>query len=255
MINTQIIKITTAIVITLAVVFSCKATSKKSHKIMSYNVHICRGNDEVYDYDRVANIIKNVDADIIALQELDSATVRSSQKVTGQELANRLNMHFTFGASINYSGGKYGIGILSKETPINVSQHSMPGKAEARTMLIAEFKEYYFAATHLSLTEQERVESMNKILNLTSPLKSKPIILAGDFNATPDAESIKLISSNFTFLSDTTQQTFPAEFPDRTIDYIMGSNSHKYTIIKQEVIPEKTASDHRPIFIELKIKQ
>ena len=47
-------------------------------KIASYNVRNAKGMDNVVDFDRVANVIMEMDADAVAIQELDSATQRSN---------------------------------------------------------------------------------------------------------------------------------------------------------------------------------
>ena len=45
--------------------------------ILSYNVHNCIGMDKEYNYRRIANVISQTSPDIVALQELDSVTVRN----------------------------------------------------------------------------------------------------------------------------------------------------------------------------------
>ena len=54
-----------------------ESKEENSLRVMSYNVRNCRGMDEVVDYQRVADIMNRVDPDVIAVQELDSASVRS----------------------------------------------------------------------------------------------------------------------------------------------------------------------------------
>lgn len=89
-------------------------TESLSLKIASYNVRNAKGMDDVVDFDRVANVINEMNADAVAIQELDSATQRSDGLVVLDELAKRTNMFASFNASIKFSGGKYGNGILTK---------------------------------------------------------------------------------------------------------------------------------------------
>ena len=91
-------------------------------RILTYNVHLCVGVDGMRDYQRVADVILRIDPDIVALQELDSATIRSNGDITLEELASRTNMYFVYGPFFEYEGGKYGIGILSKKKPLNYSR-------------------------------------------------------------------------------------------------------------------------------------
>jgi endonuclease/exonuclease/phosphatase family metal-dependent hydrolase len=83
-------------------------------KILTYNVKNCTGMDGKVNYQRIADIIKHVDPDIVALQELDSATQRSKGIVVLNELARMTGMYQTYGASIAFQGGKYGIGLLTR---------------------------------------------------------------------------------------------------------------------------------------------
>lgn len=122
--------------------------------ILSYNVHNCIGMDKEYNYRRIANVISQTSPDIVALQELDSVTVRNKGIHALGELEKLTGMHETYAAAIPFQGGSYGIGILSREIPIKYKIIPMPGREEKRTLIIAEFKDYVFCATHQSLTPE-----------------------------------------------------------------------------------------------------
>ena len=122
--------------------------------ILSYNVHNCIGMDKEYNYRRIANVISQTSPDIVALQELDSVTVRNKGIHALGELEKLTGMHGTYAAAIPFQGGSYGIGILSREIPIKYKIIPMPGREEKRTLIIAEFKDYVFCATHQSLTPE-----------------------------------------------------------------------------------------------------
>lgn len=230
--------------------------NKDARRIMCYNVRNCRGEDDVLDYDRVAKVMKSVGAEVIAVQELDSATGRSKGTVALEELAKRLKMKSTYGAAIDYDGGKYGVGLLSVEKPISYTTMPLPGANERRVLLLVEFKDYYFAVTHLSLTNDERVQSVNMIIDAVKDIKNKPLFIAGDFNATPTSDPIKLMSSKFTVLNDINEFTIPVVNPNRTIDFIFGyNNGYKFDVTQRKVIQEKYASDHLPLFVDVIIKK
>jgi len=223
-------------------------------RILTYNVRNCLGMDEKIDYDRIAAVINAIHPDVVALQELDSVTTRSNSVDVLKTVANKCRMKYTYGASIPYRGGKYGIGILSKETPLNTSFSPLPGREEKRGLLMAEFENYILFCTHFSLTEADRVASVQLINQKAKELR-KRVFLAGDLNASPESEAINLLSEYWINLSGQ-QPTFPSSKPKECIDYIWGINCCNliYNIIKQEVVPEKIASDHRPVFVDLIIK-
>ena len=91
-------------------------------------------------------------------------------------------MFGTYNASIDFQGGKYGIGILTKEKPVKTTSVSLPGREEKRSFLLVEMKDYVFCCTHLSLTEEDRMTSVEIINKITAAYKPKPVFLCGDFN-------------------------------------------------------------------------
>ena len=225
-------------------------------KLMTYNVRNCRGLDNVTDYDRVAQIINRTSAEFVALQELDSATERSNQLVVLDEQARRTGMISTYSASIPYMGGKYGVGILTREKPLNVVRVPLPGKEEKRSLLIVETKKIVFCCTHLSLTHEDRLASVSIIEKATRDLK-KPVIIAGDFNADPDSEEIKQLLKDWEIINDTSQFTIPANHPAKCIDYIIirKDNKTKTRKISSVVGNEPVASDHLPVWVEVAINE
>jgi endonuclease/exonuclease/phosphatase family metal-dependent hydrolase len=224
-------------------------------KILSYNVRNCRGMDNIISYQRIANVINRIAPEVVALQELDSATQRSNGIVVLDQLASLTSMYKIYGASIDYQGGKYGIGILSKEKPISWKVVALPGREERRSLLIVELNDYFICCTHFSLTEEDRIASVD-IINNSLKNFSKPIFLAGDFNADPESQVIKSIENKWYVLNDPLQPTIPASSPSRCIDFIFASNYNGYTFetIKTVVEQEYVASDHLPVWVEVKIK-
>ena len=102
------------------------AKEENSIRLMSYNIRNAKGLDNVTNYDRIANVIIEANPDIIGIQELDSVTGRSKGVDVLDVLSRETLMYSTYAASIDYDGGKYGIGILSKEKPINVIKVPLP---------------------------------------------------------------------------------------------------------------------------------
>ena len=95
-------------------------------KVMTYNVRHCAGMDLVLDYDRTAAVIAKQQPDVVALQELDSMTGRSEHRYQLDELASRTGYYPVFGAAIDYDGGKYGVGFLTRETPLSTKRVPLP---------------------------------------------------------------------------------------------------------------------------------
>lgn len=223
-------------------------------KLMSYNVRNAKGMDGIHNIQRIANVIINEAPDVVAVQELDSMTTRSGQKYVLGELSERTQMYATYAPAISFQGGKYGIGILSKETPLTIRTYPLPGREEARMLLVAEFKNYFFACTHLSLTEEDRLASLDIIKNSVGK-SEKPYFLAGDLNDKPDSKFIQALQQDFQVLTHIKKPTFPAPEPTETIDYIAAwkHGSNDFANLSAQVLEEPVASDHRPLSIQLRM--
>ena len=201
-------------------------------KFMTYNLHHCAGMDKQLSEKRIAEVIAAERPDIVAVQELDSMTNRCPSYQLG-EIAARLKMQPVYAPSITFGGGKYGIGILTKQKPISVRSIPLPGK-EPRVLLICEYEDYCVANTHLALQESNRLQSLDIIVR-EAKRWDKPFLIAGDWNAT-DAF------------------TYPAEQPNRCIDYIALYKGKKNVRVKKSyVVPEAIASDHRPVVVKIKL--
>ena len=236
-----------------AALFTFSAQAQNTLKLMSYNIKNANGMDNVCNFQRIANVINNTSPDVVAIQEVDSMTNRSGQKYVLGEIADRTQMHGYFAPAIDYDGGKYGIGLLTKQLPLRLQTLPLPGREEARTLILAEFADYIYCCTHMSLTEEDRMKSLELVKAFTSS-STKPLFLAGDMNAEPESGFIKELQKDFQILSNPKQHTFPAPDPKETIDYIatLKQNAKGFAVISAKVINEPMASDHRPILVELR---
>lgn len=221
--------------------------------VMSYNVKSGAGMDGRRDFVRTAEVIAGQNPEVVAVQELDSMTARSNHKYVLGELASRTGLKPYYAPAIDYDGGKYGIGILAKDEPLAVRRYALPGSEEARALIVAEFEDFAFACTHLSLTEADRVKSA-EIIRTIAGSYDKPFFVAGDFNALPSSEVIGTMAKDFKILTDTTQLTFPADVPNRTLDYIMvdAPRVDKIEVLIDTVIDNPISSDHRPVLVKVR---
>lgn len=225
------------------------AKDAEAFRVMCYNVRHCRGMDDIVDYDRVANVIRDIDPDVVALQELDSATVRSSGASSVRELGERMGMYYTFGSAIDFEGGRYGVGVLSKEKPLSHQTVALPGREEERALLIVEFTDYYLCSTHFSLTNEDKQASVPLIIEAVKDI-TKPLFLGGDMNCVYDSPVQEELRSKFITLSDYT----PVGGKRRCIDFIYGyDNGNTYHVTEKMTIVERMASDHFPLFVDVRI--
>ncbi len=223
--------------------------------VMSYNIHHGADMDNKPSIERIAEVIRQHLPEVVAVQEVDSANQRSGGRYNLGDLAAETSYHPIFAPAIPFGGGKYGLGILCREEPLAVRHIPLPGSEEKRVMLVAEFQGYVVACVHLSLTTADRMTSA-ALIRSEAARYEKPFLLAGDWNDTPGSAFVAEMTKDFLLLNKPKHCTFPADKPDRCIDYIAIYRPTAHNVDRKEtyVIDEPAASDHRPVMVALQFK-
>ena len=231
---------------------SLQARKVRTLRLTSYNIQHGEGLDKKIDHARQARILRKAHADVAAIQEVDSVTKRNGGLYSLEEIGRKAKMHSTFAPAIKFQGGKYGIGILSKKRPLSVHRIPLPGREEPRMLLVAEFKHYVVACTHLSLTDEDRMASIPIIVEEASKWQ-KPFVIMGDLNDEPDTPFYREMQRNFLFLNPAYDKTFPANKPNICIDHvaIFVPTPDATISFYRTWVGEETFSDHRPLHARL----
>ncbi len=234
---------------------------RDSLTIMSYNLRF----GELASMQQIGEYIASEAPDIVALQECDWATYRSrAPHQNGVKFVNELaywsGMFGLYGKSIDYAGGYYGIGLLSRYPILRSERVLLPndGKTEQRSMLIADIelpsgRVITFVCTHLevksSQMRQEQVRFINKYLKKVK----NQIILCGDMNAEPDSKEMQLLAEDWKNLSND-DLTFSTMKPQTKIDYIWSKPASEVDLLSTCVCTEVKLSDHFPVKSEIVLK-
>lgn len=240
---------------------STVSNSSGQFKVLCYNIHHANppSKEGLIDIDAIVKVIKNANADVVALQEVDKLTKRSGVD-EAKVIAEKTGLNYHFFRAIDHDGGEYGLAILSRHELKDAKLIPLPQKnvAEKRILshvtLTVQGKEFILANTHLdaSRTHDNRNVQMEHILKYFEGFKL-PIILCGDLNSVAGSESINMLDKQFKRTCvDNCPGTIPHDKPKRTIDYIAIKNAN-WPILAYEVIAETYASDHRPITATFKI--
>lgn len=218
-----------------------------SLRLTSYNIQHGEGMDKRIDHARIARILRKAKAQVVAVQEVDSMTRRNGNVYALEEIGKKAHMHDTYAPAIDFQGGKYGIGMLSKKRPVSVRRIPLPGREEPRMLLVVEFKNYVVACTHLSLTEADRLTSA-EIICKEAARWQKPFIVTGDLNDEPQSEFYRRMQEHFLFLNSPNEMTFPSKGPNICIDHIALYRNPAVTVSYHRtwVGPEQS-SDHCPL--------
>jgi len=216
-------------------------------KVVSYNIQHGRGQDGMIDFNRTLTKLKNLDADILCIQEVERYSVRSGLDDQVDLIAKELGMNAIFYPSISIPGLNYGNAIFSKYPILNSSYLPFSSQRENRSLIMAEValnkkQSIYVMGTHLGLDKQEREVHISEIFDYISSL-DKPIILAGDLNTTPEQDEYSVWSGKLR-KSNQGVKLKTYSHKDWQIDYIF-STPH-FQVVETWTL-ESDTSDHYPV--------
>lgn len=241
------------------------ALQAQTIRVLTYNIHHGEDMNRKLDLHQIAEVIKKARPDVVALQEVDSMTSRTKKVDQLKELAALTGMYFFYGKNMDFDGGGYGVGILSK-WPIRRSfitrlpnfPQSEPRVAASVELALKKNRRLLFTSVHLDYVQnpEERIAQAKKLEEVFSAIQM-PSILAGDFNAQPEETTMKDIIFKFYRETDPTGHalSYPSDKPRVKIDYVLVSKGHRWKNKHYEVQEEKVASDHRPVLSVIRLKK
>lgn len=245
------------------VVIAAEARASLRLSVLSYNIHHGEGVDGHHDLERIANVIRSVSPDLVALQEVDRNTLRSMSVDQPERLAQLTQMNVVFGKNIELGDGQYGNAVLSRFPIHRHLNHALPNldSGEQRGVLEVEIQlpdgrqRVLLFATHLDHRnpDQERVASALTINELIATRPTTAAILAGDLNDLPESATLTELAKQWTKANQDPLPTVPVHQPKRQIDYVLFRPASRWRVITTEVLNEATASDHRAILAVLEV--
>lgn len=230
-------------------------------KVMTYNIHHGEGVDGKFDLQRIARLILDNKADLVALQEVDLKTKRTGRHDIASELGALTGMTNVFGANIDLEGGHYGNAILSRYPITAVTNHHLPqiSPSEQRGLLQASIRlpsgNLTFCSVHLDhrRPEADRLASVARIHQILGGVDG-PQLVAGDFNARPESQTYQnmaagnIYEDSWKVLNIGDGLTIPSQSPKSRIDYIWQRGGHFIPVTGKVIASE--ASDHLPVLID-----
>lgn len=244
---------------------SSHADEKQTLRVLCYNIHYGQGNDGVYDLPRLAEVINRSKPDLVALQEVDVGVKRSGRIHQARKLGELTGMAVRYGPTQHYQGGLYGNAVLTRLPILDVHIQPLPyteATAEKTTYprgaIAAKVKSpagrtITFISTHFQHNvEDDRIQEA-KAINFhfadTEASAGHSLLLAGDMNATPESEPIRILLERWTNAIDSAATpSAPSKEPKSRIDYVF-HRGPGLKLISTEVIAEPMASDHCPVLV------
>jgi len=236
---------------------SSKKVEVKKLVTLTYNIHHgAPENSTEVNLNNIAAVIRKSGAELVALQEVDVNVPRSGNVDQAKVLAKLLDMHYYFSKSIDYSGGEYGVAILSKYLLTNTRNEllPMPTSGEQRSVAIATVNlpsdfSVEFASTHLDLNVSNRTAQVERLTTISKSL-NKPFLIGGDYNAIPTSVEIQKLQEEFNLSCvSSCPLSFPVGNPNRAIDFVVFNKSAAtiLSLVASYAMTGEYASDHLPV--------
>ena len=238
-------------------------------RIMTYNVHRCVGVDRKLDPGRIAAVIAQARPDIVALQEVDVGRSRTGGVDQAHAIAARLGMAFRFNAALKVQEEQYGDAILTSGALTLVKAGALPGspdfeRLEPRGALWVQVEiggqRLQVLNTHLGLVPHEQRAQARALAGadwIGGALRRDPMVLLGDFNATPHQAGYRTLAAKLKDARTSVQAaraspTFPSRLPMLAIDHVFVSGGIRVQAVRAVTAPlARVASDHLPLIVDL----
>lgn len=225
--------------------------------VATYNVHRWTGANgrSASDPARAGFVISELDADIIALQEV----LRPHNEEDPLEaICAALGLHFAFAITREHKRGQQGNAILSRYpivgcTVLDIS-HS---RIEKRGVLAAQFadsnRSLSVVATHLSLVDRTRQRQVTSLLRHPQ-MTSGPAVLLGDMNAWRECKATRRLDDELERHHNLDwPPSFPARRPVLALDRIYTRDVDIIDVYNHDTPASRRASDHIPVMARIRL--
>jgi endonuclease/exonuclease/phosphatase family metal-dependent hydrolase len=216
-------------------------------RLVTYNIHSCIGADGKYDPDRIVEVLKELSADVIALQEVDSREHRGLEMLA--HLSEETGLLAVPGPTLIKHTGSYGNALLTRLHIRQIRRHDLRflnheprGAIDVDLMCGALLLQVM--VTHLGLKPAERRFQVQYLLQR---LSCPHCALLGDFNEWfLWGRPLRWLKA--TFGPAATPRTFPSSFPFFALDRIWVRPGEMLVGLEVHKSPlARTASDHLPV--------
>jgi len=223
--------------------------------VMTYNIQTGFSRENIWSLERTAQTIEAQSPDIVILQEVSRGWMITSGVDQARWLSHRLDMNLAWGPTSD--DDLWGVAILSKAKVLNDELRIYDTTGNLRRGVLGaaiktEDDPLFVYATHLDNPKGAgdiRLEQVTQLVETVA--EASPAIIGGDFNATPDSDTIgTVLNAGFTDTGDLLPPGTTTSEDNLRIDYIFVRGP--VTVLETQVI-ETWTSDHRPVVTRLAI--
>lgn len=222
--------------------------------VASYNVHKCVGIDGKFDPARIAHVIREINPDVIALQEADTRFGERRGLLDLGWIERETGLCPVPIGGISKAHGWHGNVLFFRNGAVkDVHPVKLPG-LEPRGALLTELEladgtPLRVVAAHLGLLNRSRQSQARMILDLLTMRDEQPTLLMGDLNEwrLGNRSSLNSLASRFRGMPSAVP-SFPSRLPVLALDRIMCSHEGLIERVHaHDTALARIASDHLPI--------
>ncbi len=230
--------------------------------LVSYNIHSGIGTDGRFDLGRVGAVLREVGADIIAMQEVGDFRGVTPREDQPEHLAEMLGMHMAFGPNVVRNGRRYGNAILTRLPILKSKNYDLSvGRREPRGALRCDLdlgggKQLHVFCLHLGLSLGERRRQEALLLSsdiLRDAARKDPLVVCGDFNYWGNGSVPSLVRQaihDAALELGTPARTYPTRLPMMRLDRIyVDAGVRPVSIHPHRTELSRVASDHLPLVL------
>jgi endonuclease/exonuclease/phosphatase family metal-dependent hydrolase len=224
--------------------------------VASYNVHRCVGMDGRRDPERIAQVITELRAQVIGLQEVDSLRPKKTEQV--EELAHLTGLQAIAGPTILRKNDYYGNvllvdGHIKGVRRIDLSVLGREPRGIIDAVVETNAGKLRVIVTHLGLRTVERKHQINRLLETICSKGTQPLVLLGDVNEWwPLSRRLRAIHQCLGKAPGL--PTFPSHWPCLCLDRIWVRPLKLLKSVRVDRSPlARVASDHLPVVAEVAV--
>ena len=229
-------------------------------RVATYNVHACVGTDRRHDPDRVASVIEELNADVIALQELTYPAAVALETRTPMFLTTLDRYQCALGPTRQTVTECFGNALLTRHPIVEVHRIDLSmDRREPRGALAATIDVHgtllHVLAAHLGLRVRERRFQVRQILDYLDEVRNTLYVVLGDFNDwLPGRSVVHLLDRRMG--QPPRPRSFPGAWPIVALDRIWVHPAAALRRIFTHASPvARKASDHLPVVADLAVQE